>query len=445
MIPPYLYWILPILAVSFLTIILIYVINHLLLYFKATRTRKILTSKCENPTDWPFVSIHLPFHNEKKVAARIIESCLHFDYPKGKFEIIIIDDSNDGTTDIAKWFQKQYSSVVKVFHRQERQGFKAGALNVALKHSKGEFIAIFDADYVPPQYFLKKVIPYLLSDEKVAFVQTRCSHLNRRYNWVTKAAALAIDWFWKREQQARYETGVFTHFGGTGAVFKKQVINEAGGWSEDTLVEDLDLSIKLQLNNWQYIYLHHISCKGEIPPSLYILSKQQFRWAKGFTQCLVKYYKDILKSKMLSLNQKIETILQLAIYSTAPALLGLIVLLQVSFLHLPLELITMVGLSILGGISIPIGINIAISLTDKNYLKDFTLPKFDTLKALSYLIIITPLIVLVYCKAVIEAILGFKSSFIRTRKYGLYGQEQKISSDYLKHKLFCSKNVSSKD
>lgn len=415
----YLYWILPILAVIFLTIILIYVINHLLLYFKATRKHKIPISKCENPTEWPFVSIHLPFHNEKKVAARIIESCLHFDYPEGKFEIIIIDDSNDGTTKIANFFKKHYSSVVRVFHRQERQGFKAGALNLALKHSKGEFIVVFDADYVPPQHFLKTVIPYLLSDKKAAFVQTRCSHLNQNYNWVTKAAALAIDWFWKREQKARYETGVFTHFGGTGAVFRKQVINEAGGWPEDTLVEDLDLSIKLQLNNWQYIYLHHISCQGEIPPSLQILSKQQFRWAKGFTQCLIKHYKDILKSKLLSLNQKIETILQLAIYSTAPALLGLMVILQASFLHLPLELVTMVGISILGGISIPIGINIALFLTEKNYLKNFALPKFDTVTALSYLIVITPLIVLIYCKAVIEALLGLKSSFIRTRKYGL--------------------------
>jgi len=417
------------LTLLFFTVLIVYVTNHLLISLRAARRRRGAIrggEEAEPPGEWPTVSIHLPFHNERRVAARILEACLGLDYPRDRLEIVVVDDSDDGTTDIARGFEALHPSLVKVIHRPDRRGFKAGALNLALAESRGDFIAVFDADYVPPASFLRETVPYLLSRGDLAFVQTRCGHLNADYNWVTRAAAAAHEWFWNREQKARYATGFFTHFGGTGAVFRRRAIVESGGWPEETLTEDLDLSIRLQLRGWRYLYKPEVTCPGEIPIRLRDLLRQQFRWAKGFTQCLLRHTPEILRSGRLSWMEKVEAILQLSPYFTAPALLGLIAASTVTLAAAPPNLLGLTGLSLLGETLIPIGVGLtALRHEEKEGGRGrdrdglWMGGRAETLRSLLYLGALTPLFALVYTLAVLEALLGMASPFHRTPKYGL--------------------------
>jgi cellulose synthase/poly-beta-1,6-N-acetylglucosamine synthase-like glycosyltransferase len=236
-----------------------------------------------------------------------------------------MDDSNDGTSRIAKSFEAKYPNFVKVIHREQRTGFKAGALEVAMQKSTGEFIALFDADYVPPADFLKKMIPQLYLDDRVAFAQSRWSYLDGQFSWIAKAMSLAIDVYAFVDQRARYVGNLLAHFSGTCGVFRRKAIEDAGGWSADTLAEDLDLSIRLHLKGWKYIYVPTVVCPGEIPPSFDNLRHQQYRWAKGYSECLRKHGGAILRSAQLNFFQKMEAILHLSTYFICPLTLIAIV------------------------------------------------------------------------------------------------------------------------
>jgi cellulose synthase/poly-beta-1,6-N-acetylglucosamine synthase-like glycosyltransferase len=275
---------------------------------------------------FPKVSVHLPLYNEERVARRLLEACTKLDYPRDKLEIVVVDDSSDGTTKIAREFEARFPNLVKVIHRDERTGFKAGALQLAMQKSDGEFIALFDADYVPPTNFLQKMIPYLYADEKVAFVQSRWSYLDGQFSWIAKATSLAIDVYAFVDQRARYVGNLLAHFSGTCGIFRRRAIEDAGGWSADTLAEDLDLSIRLHLKGYRYIYVPTVVCPGEIPPSFDNLRRQQFRWAKGFSECLRKHGGAILRSKRLNFFQKMEALLHLGTYFMCPlTIIGVVV------------------------------------------------------------------------------------------------------------------------
>lgn len=412
--------ILSMLTLIFFTILVLYATNHLAISLKAAKKQRRLEldMTVRPPGEWPKVSVHLPFHNERRVAARILSACLAFDYPRDKLEIIVVDDSDDGTTEIARRFEDLYPSMVRVLHRVDRRGFKAGALNLALAHSRGDLIAVFDADYIPPPSFLRETVPYLLSEEKVAFLQTRCGHLNADYNWVTRAAVAAHEWFWGREQKARYETGFFTHFGGTGGLFKREALMESGGWPEGTLTEDLDLSVRLHLKGWKYLYIPEIVCPGELPPSFKALLRQQHRWAKGFTQCLLKHASNILKSRRLTFTQKVEAIMQLSSYLTAPATLGLMASLTLLWMACPPDILKLTGLTLLGESLIPLSIG-AAALRREDKEMNGNAQRKTSLQDLAYLILMTLPMLIVYTKGVLEALLGVGSPFRRTPKYGL--------------------------
>ncbi len=275
---------------------------------------------------WPRVSVHLPLFNEEKVVRRLLDACTRLEYPRDKLEIVAVDDSSDGTTKIAQEFEVKYPGLVKVIHRDDRTGFKAGALQLALKESKGELIALFDADYVPPRDFLKKMVPYLYVDEKVAFAQSRWSYFDGEFSWISKAISLGIDVYAFIDQRARYVGNLLAHFSGTCGVFRRGAIEDAGGWSSDTLAEDLDLSIRLHLKGWRYVYVPTVVCPGEIPPSFDNLRHQQFRWAKGFSECLRKYGGAILRSSRLNVFQKAEALLHLGTYFICPlTIMGIVV------------------------------------------------------------------------------------------------------------------------
>jgi len=404
-------------------LISIYAINVWVLSLLSIRGRKKVADPPQLES-WPKVSIHLPLFNEEKVAGRLLEACVKLDYPRDKLEIIVIDDSTDGTTKMAREFGSKYPQLVKVIHRDDRVGFKAGALQLALRKSAGEFIALFDADYVPPSDFLRKMVPYLYVDEKVAFVQSRWSYLDGQFSWIAKAISLGIDVYAFVDQRARYVGNLLAHFSGTCGVFRKQAIEDAGGWSSDTLAEDLDLSIRLHLKGWRYIYVPTVVCPGEIPPSFDNLRHQQFRWAKGFSECLRKHGGSILRSDRLNFFQKVEAILHLATYFISPLTIMAIVVALLYYSIFPpsfwlmgfwrnqVALITfLLSLVIYSAPLIASG----VTLSEFSQLGISKLRRFFHL---GYLGAIVYVLLLSNTKAVIEGLFSRTSYFYRTPKIG---------------------------
>ncbi len=246
------------------------------------------------------VTIQLPLYNEMYVAERLIRTVCQIDYPKDKMEIQVLDDSTDETTAlVAKVVEEMKSQGFDISHirRGTREGFKAGALKEGMKIAKGEYIAIFDADFIPHKDFLKKTLAYFV-DDKIGMVQTRWEHLNGDYSIITKAQALALDGHFVIEQTVRNKSGFFINFNGTGGVWRKKCIEEAGNWHADTLTEDLDLSYRAQLIGWRFVFLKDFTSPAELPAEINALKNQQFRWTKGAVETAKKILPLVWKSKI---------------------------------------------------------------------------------------------------------------------------------------------------
>ena len=246
------------------------------------------------------VTIQLPLYNEMYVIERLIDSVCEIDYPKDKMEIQVLDDSTDETTSIvAKAVAAKQKLGFDISHvrRGTREGYKAGALKEGMKIAKGEFIAIFDADFIPQKEFLKKTLSYF-TDDKVGMVQSRWEHLNGDYSIITKAQALALDGHFVIEQTVRNKSGFFINFNGTGGVWRKKCIEDAGNWHADTLTEDLDLSYRAQLIGWRFVFLKDFTSPAELPSEINALKAQQFRWTKGAVETAKKILPLVWKSKV---------------------------------------------------------------------------------------------------------------------------------------------------
>ena len=246
------------------------------------------------------VTIQLPLYNEMYVAERLIKSVCEIDYPKDKMEIQVLDDSTDETTSIvAKAVEEKKKEGFDISHvrRGTREGYKAGALKAGMKIAKGEYIAIFDADFLPQKEFLQKTLSYF-TDDKVGMVQSRWEHLNGDYSIITKAQALALDGHFVIEQTVRNKSGFFINFNGTGGVWRKKCIEEAGNWHADTLTEDLDLSYRAQLIGWRFVFLKDFTSPAELPSEINALKAQQFRWTKGAVETAKKILPLVWKSKV---------------------------------------------------------------------------------------------------------------------------------------------------
>lgn len=245
--------------------------------------------------DWPSVTVQLPVYNEVHVVSRLIDACAKLDYPSALLQIHVLDDSTDGTTAIAERraeYWRRQGADVRVLHRSDRRGYKAGALKEGLTQATGKFVAVFDADFVPLPDFLKRTIPTFLDKpgQNVGFVQTRWTHLNEEYSKLTKAQALALDGHFVVEQAARHSVGLPFGFNGSAGVWRRACIEDqaVGGWQDDTLCEDLDLSYRAQLAGWRGAYLDDVEAPAELPPQLLAFKRQQFRWAKGSVATLRK-------------------------------------------------------------------------------------------------------------------------------------------------------------
>ena len=283
-------------------------------YFKTFNKRTEDLSEEElQMTEYPEVTIQLPLYNEKYVICRLIDAVIRIEYPKDKLEIQVLDDSTDETVDIAKEHIQKYVDQgydIKHVHRTNRKGFKAGALKEGLKTAKGEFVAIFDADFIPRKKFLKRTLPYFQKDEKLGLVQTRWEHLNRDYSLITKTEAIALDGHFVIEQAVRNRAGFFINFNGTGGIWRKECIFDAGNWQADTLTEDLDLSYRAQMKGWKFKYLVNFTSPAELPSEINSLKSQQFRWTKGAIETAKKIYPKVLRSH-LPLKMKIQSFIHL--------------------------------------------------------------------------------------------------------------------------------------
>jgi len=282
--------------------------------------------------DWPLVTIQVATYNEGGIVSRLIESCLNLNYPEDKLEIIVVDDSTDETINILRDYERKYYPKIKVIHRLERAGYKAGALNEALKHSRGSLILILDADSVPERDFLRKTVPLFLADDKLGFVQGKPGYLNAEVSWLHKTFALVNDWFAFFTQSSLYRCGGIMSFIGHAGVFRRKALEEAGGWMSDTITEDMDMAYRVQLTGWRAAFVEDAVSLEEVPPNYYAAVKRFKRHIKGVIQNLIKHGVAILKNGNLSLPAKIEGLIQLSYPLVYP--LGLICLLLTVAVHL---------------------------------------------------------------------------------------------------------------
>ena len=277
--------------------------------------------------EWPKVTVQLPIFNEMYVAERVIEAAVKLDYPPELLQIQVLDDSTDETKEIAarivSRFQQQGVNIIHI-HRSDRSGYKAGALQEGMTSATGEFMAIFDADFVPPVDFLRKALPYL-NEPDVAFVQTRWGHINRDYSWLTFLQSLAIDAHFMVEQFARSRAGYWFNFNGTAGIWRREAMEDAGGWKADTLTEDLDISYRAYLRGWRGRYVRDIVVPAELPVSFSAYRRQQHRWARGSLECAIKLGPQVWRAPV-PLMQKIQATLHLSGYSVHLLLFALTIL-----------------------------------------------------------------------------------------------------------------------
>ncbi len=250
---------------------------------------------------YPVVTVQLPVFNEVYVVGRLIDAACAMIYPKDKLEIQVLDDSTDETVEVVAQHVERYRKLgydIKQVRRTNRQGFKAGALKEGLQTARGEYVAIFDADFVPRQDFLLKTLPYFATDPKIGMVQTRWEHINSDYSILTRTQAMALDGHFVIEQAVRNKVGFFINFNGTAGVWKKECILDAGNWQADTLTEDLDLSYRAQLRGWKFKYLNNVTSPAELPSEINALKSQQFRWTKGAIETARKMLPTVWRSDL---------------------------------------------------------------------------------------------------------------------------------------------------
>jgi len=298
-----------------------YGLNHYYLVHAARTYRP--PSLPDDPFVRPEVSIHLPVYNERYVIRRLVSACAAMAERYGieKVSILVLDDSDDDTVQevdevVGEYLQKHFN--IEILRRTRRIGFKAGALQAALERTKEDFIAIFDADFIPPADFLLCTLPYFVQDEGLGIIQSRWTHLNRDFNFLTRAIALGIDVHFFIEQTGRYAAGCFQNFNGSGGVLRKKAILQAGGWSADTLAEDLDLSYRIQGQGYKILYLKDLHSPGELPPTLPSFKNQQGRWANGSLRTARKILPGLLFDRKFGFKQRLQAFIHLTGFMIQP-------------------------------------------------------------------------------------------------------------------------------
>lgn len=419
-----------------LTFILLYSFIQFGLLLKYWKKKPIVNIEFLSDEDKPKVTVQLPIYNEKYVAERLIDCISSFNYPKDKLEIQVLDDSTDETVDIINAKVDQISSKgidIKHIRREYRDGFKAGALAYGTSFAKGDFIVIFDSDFLPDAEFLIQTLPYF-NNENIGVVQTKWKHLNKDFSILTQLQAFGLDAHFSVEQKGRNDGGHFINFNGTAGVWRKSTIIDAGGWQSDTLTEDLDLSYRAQLQGWNFIYLEHVGAPAELPVSMNALKTQQYRWTKGAAECARKNLYKVLINNKINFKTKVNAIFHL-MNSFLFVCILLLALLSVPLLHIKTnftELNLVFNLGIIYFLSLIILIAFYWT-SEKNESEKGKVNFFKfCLKFLLFLSFSMGLS-LHNAIAVIEGYIGRKSPFIRTPKFNIH--QNKInwkSNEYVK-------------
>src|SRR4051812_19491622 len=407
-----------------------YGVHRYVLVWLYYRNKKNASSSDKPPRffeshELPTVTIQLPMFNEQFVVDRLVDSVCAIEYPREKLEIQVLDDSTDETVEVARQGVERYAAVghpITYIHRTNRYGFKAGALDEGLKVARGELVAIFDADFVPNRDWLMKVV-HQFTDPNIGMVQTRWTHLNRDYSFLTQVEAILLDGHFVLEHGGRSRAGVFFNFNGTAGMWRRKAIADAGGWEHDTLTEDTDLSYRSQLKGWKFKYLQDVECPAELPIEMTAFKTQQARWAKGLIQVSLKVLPRVLRDPNVPRRIKTEAWYHLTANISYPLMIVLSTLLlpamvirfyggwiQMLFIDLPLFMASTFSVS-------------SFYLVSQKELFPRTWPK--TFLYLPFLMALGIGLTITNTKAVLEALMGVQTAFARTPKYRVQGKAEK--------------------
>ncbi|MDI6739542.1 MAG: glycosyltransferase family 2 protein [Candidatus Edwardsbacteria bacterium] len=385
------------------------------LYHRKGRARERKTVQFDQ---WPIVTVQLPVYNEQYVVERLITASCRLEYPRDRLEIQVLDDSTDETLAIAKELADRFRTEgvnIACIHRDDRTGFKAGALRAGLHKSTGEYLAIFDADFVPPADFLKRMMPHF-SHDRVGLVQARWGHLNGDDSLLTRGQTIGLDAHFVIEHGARNASGIFMNFNGTAGIWRKRAIIDAGDWQDDTLTEDMDLSYRAQLAGWQFVYVNDVVCPAEVPAEVHGFKNQQYRWAKGAIQTAKKLLPRIWRDRTIPFLVKWEATVHLTNHIVFPVIL-LVVLLSLPMLVIKVSQSASRGFFIgatvftVSAFSYPLFYIYAQREINRDWRKRACFLPILMAGAIGLSVINT--------KAVLGALLGRQSPFVRTPKYNL--------------------------
>jgi cellulose synthase/poly-beta-1,6-N-acetylglucosamine synthase-like glycosyltransferase len=402
-----------------------------------------------DPAKLPHVTIQLPLYNEATVVARLLEQTARMAYPREKLEIQVLDDSTDESRQMARAKVMELREAppaigdsdgaapaswngeldMVYIHRVDRTGYKAGALDEGLKVAKGELIAIFDADFVPGDTFLRDLVPHFVGEEnaKVGMVQARWGHMNRNLSWLTRVQALMLDGHHLVENRARAAAGWLFNFSGTGGMWRARAIGESGGWQHDTLTEDLDLSYRAQMAGWKFVYRENVVTPAELPEDVSAFRAQQFRWAKGTVQTARKLMKRVMTSK-LTLSQRVEAFFHMTPHFAYPLMVLLSVLLLPALLLMPA---TNTGTMLL--VDLPLCIGTTGSLLAFYAMAEAAQGRrrIDAVKTLPALLALGAGLAPHLSKAVFEGLRSMSGEFVRTPKHGeLHSHRYRARADW---------------
>jgi cellulose synthase/poly-beta-1,6-N-acetylglucosamine synthase-like glycosyltransferase len=418
-----------------LTLLATYGIHRYTLVYLYYKKKKNRTTEPENKfSKLPRVTVQLPIFNEQYVVDRLLQAVCRLDYRRELLEIQVLDDSTDETVNVARGLVEHYAAQgfqISYHHRTDRSGFKAGALHEGLKSATGEFVAIFDADFVPPPDFLQCTIHHF-TEPSVAMVQTRWSHINRNYSFLTEVEAILLDGHFVLEHSGRARHNVFFNFNGTAGVWRRAAIDDAGGWQHDTLTEDTDLSYRAQLRGWKFIYRQDVECPAELPVEMTAFKTQQARWAKGLIQTGKKILPRVLKSDQ-PFRVKLEAWYHLTANLSYPLMVILSVLLlpamvirfyqgwfQMLYIDIPLFLASTFSIS-------------SFYLVSQRELFPRTWPR--AILYVPFLMAIGIGLTVTNTLAVLEALIGKQTAFARTPKYRVESKRDVVRATKYRKRL----------
>jgi cellulose synthase/poly-beta-1,6-N-acetylglucosamine synthase-like glycosyltransferase len=403
-------------------ILMVYTLNFYYLAYHSRnniRHERKRRQRVDLPTTLPVVTIQLPMYNEKYVVRRLIDAVCQMDYPKDRLQIQVLDDSDDDTVDLIRSIVDEYRfkgfDIVHV-RRKDRTGYKAGALKEGIKYAKGEFVAIFDADFIPPTWFLKSAIGHFYADPKLGLVQCKWGHVNENYSSLTEAQAVLLDLHFLIEQKAKSLTRLYMNFNGTAGIWRTSCINEAGGWHTSTLVEDLDLSYRVQMKGWRCLFLEDVVVDAELPVQMNAAKRQQFRWAKGSIQLALKLLSDVMLRRNIPIETKTQAFIQLTRHTINPLFL-------VQFLIFPMLLAMDFELYTVSWAPL-ISILMYVIMGPGGYLiiinKTWSGEKWrEKAQQFFFLMFYSTGLSVNNTVAVFDAVFGRKNEFLRTPKFGV--------------------------